>query len=113
MPAALSSTGEQKALLLSPILANAWALMAEAGPVLDEVGASDAEPPRRALRRDRGAWRAQAFPPAPAPSCSGFRAWTVPAKAGPVAGLRRGDIPPDWWIGAAKPRTWNGAARPR
>ena len=40
MPAALSSTGEQKALLLSLILANARAL-AEARPVLllDEVAA--------------------------------------------------------------------------
>ena len=62
MPAALSSTGEQKALLLSLILANARALAAE-GPVLllDEVAAHLDADRRAALYDEIVALGAQAF----------------------------------------------------
>ncbi|MFH5773948.1 DNA replication/repair protein RecF [Paracoccus sp. NGMCC 1.201697] len=62
MPAALSSTGEQKALLLSLILANARAL-ADETPVLllDEVAAHLDADRRAALYDEITALRAQAF----------------------------------------------------
>jgi DNA replication and repair protein RecF len=62
MPAALSSTGEQKALLLSLILANARALAGES-PVLllDEVAAHLDAARRAALYDEIVALRAQAF----------------------------------------------------
>ncbi|AGT07769.1 DNA replication/repair protein RecF [Paracoccus aminophilus] len=62
MPAALSSTGEQKALLLSLILANARALSAE-GPVLllDEVAAHLDAARRAALYDEITALPAQSF----------------------------------------------------
>ncbi|MDS9465959.1 DNA replication/repair protein RecF [Paracoccus sp. MBLB3053] len=62
MPAALSSTGEQKALLLSLILANARALHAEA-PVLllDEVAAHLDSGRRAALYEEITALSAQCF----------------------------------------------------
>ncbi len=63
MEARLCSTGEQKALLISLILANARALKAETGTapilLLDEVAAHlDADPPRGALRGTAGPRRA-------------------------------------------------------
>nr|WP_220494942.1 MULTISPECIES: DNA replication/repair protein RecF [unclassified Paracoccus (in: a-proteobacteria)] len=62
MPAALSSTGEQKALLLSLILANARALAPERPVVLlDEVAAHLDEPRRRALYDEIAALPAQSF----------------------------------------------------
>lgn len=62
MPAALSSTGEQKALLLSLILANARAL-ADEGPVLllDEVAAHLDATRRAALYAEIMALSAQSF----------------------------------------------------
>ncbi|RCW88595.1 DNA replication/repair protein RecF [Paracoccus lutimaris] len=62
MPAALSSTGEQKALLLSLILANARALSGE-NPVLllDEVAAHLDADRRAALYDEITALKAQAF----------------------------------------------------
>ena len=62
MPAALSSTGEQKALLLSLILANARALAPERPVVLlDEVAAHLDESRRAALYDEITALPAQAF----------------------------------------------------
>ena len=62
MPAALSSTGEQKALLLSLILANARALASERPVVLlDEVAAHLDQARRAALYDEITALPAQAF----------------------------------------------------
>ncbi|MCQ0969215.1 DNA replication/repair protein RecF (plasmid) [Paracoccus sp. TK19116] len=62
MPAALASTGEQKALLLSMILANARALAAERPLLLLDEVAAHLDADRRALLYDEiVAMRAQAF----------------------------------------------------
>ncbi|MFT4013132.1 MAG: DNA replication/repair protein RecF [Paracoccus sp. (in: a-proteobacteria)] len=89
MPAALSSTGEQKALLLSLILANARAL-ADQRPVLllDEVAAHlDAER-RAALHDEICALEAQSFLTGTGPEL--FQ--TLGARAQSLAVERRGEV---------------------
>ncbi len=65
VPARLCSTGEQKALLISLVLANAWAVAEEFGAapilLLDEVAAHLDEDRRQALYGEIGALKAQAW----------------------------------------------------
>ena len=100
MPAALASTGEQKALLISLVLANARALAAE-GPtpilLLDEVAAHLDKGRRAALYDEIDALGAQAWMTGTGPELFadlGARAQSVEVteEAG-TSRLAQGEIP--------------------